>query len=563
MESQNCHVIGNAALAGRTFITMAEAYRANGGHVGLRMGPAPAAAALTVETANPFAVGDRVILADDPTPEVLTDMKRGRVTDVDDDWCVVSWDSGTSGGYRPVKLSTAPLPGGEPLPSLQSTPDAPDRVAGPVAVAEPLPVYTQRRVATVETTGNDYAVSDIALRRINEEQAHWAKHGIALSPPVVTRGGRVNETGRSNFAKSHREWGENPETVVGLQAIADAVKTEQREDVLIDCRKDLRMLDDGSLDWGDGPIAVEEPALKLLANLFGDQLPSAGPLLMVLDTERRARLVNEQLARSERDGSIKIRTRQVNGVRQGFAFVGPNYGTCDADTLAVMLTEALNDNGCTGARGEVTYNPSTTDIRVDALFHRDHVVDLAAGDVFKAGMHFRSNDAAGGSIQGRLDVWRNRCYNLIIIGKGSKPLFRVVHKGTMRGVIRRIRNGIHVGMQALGPALEQWGQLRQVKAADAIAGVTGDNAVQRARSAYEQLLDMKLAGADYPLRRDAMVEAMLRGWQAEPGETLADLLNGVTRIHEERYLVGAQLERLESTAGLLLPKLATMARATA
>jgi len=47
----------------------------------------------------------------------------------------------------------------------------------------------------------------------------------------------------------------------------------------------------------------------------------------------------------------------------------------------------LGDRGI-GMRGEVVYDPTTTNLRVDGIYHADEVVDLAAGDVFKVGVDY-------------------------------------------------------------------------------------------------------------------------------------------------------------------------------
>jgi hypothetical protein len=56
-----------------------------------------------------------------------------------------------------------------------------------------------------------------------------------------------------------------------------------------------------------------------------------------------------------------------------------------------------------------------------------------------------------------------------------------------------------------------------------------------------------------------MVEALLRGFSAEPGDTLADAFNAVTRAAHEGLLDEAQRWRVERAAGALLPVLAQRA----
>jgi EAL domain-containing protein (putative c-di-GMP-specific phosphodiesterase class I) len=64
---------------------------------------------------------------------------------------------------------------------------------------------------------------------------------------------------------------------------------------------------------------------------------------------------------------------------------------------------------------------------------------------------------------------------------------------------------------------------------------------------------------DADVARDTVVEALLRGYAAEPGDTLADAFNAVTRAAHEGLLDEAQRWRMERAAGALLPVLARRA----
>jgi hypothetical protein len=64
---------------------------------------------------------------------------------------------------------------------------------------------------------------------------------------------------------------------------------------------------------------------------------------------------------------------------------------------------------------------------------------------------------------------------------------------------------------------------------------------------------------DADVGRDIMVEALLRGFDVEPGETLADIFNAVTRAAHDGMLDEAQRWRVERAAGDLLPVLANRA----
>ena len=60
---------------------------------------------------------------------------------------------------------------------------------------------------------------------------------------------------------------------------------------------------------------------------------------------------------------------------------------------------------------------------------------------------------------------------------------------------------------------------------------------------------------DVGVKRDTLVEMVLAGWQREPGESLADLVNGVSSVHLQKELDQWRRQRFEEAAGLLVPVL--------
>jgi len=544
MESQNCHVIGNAALTGRTFNTMAEAYQANGGHVGLRMGPAPAvAAALTVETVNPFVVGDRVILADDPTPEVLTDMKRGRVTDVDDDWCVVSWDSGTSGGYRPVKLSTAPLPGGEPLPSLQSTPDTPDRVAGPVAVAEPLPVYAQP-----VRTDSEVAVAD--ARYLHEASLYFD------NPSKLWR---YSDGHTEDLTASRQAFDALPTLSEALAQTIATIEAEQRDSIVVSSES-IRMDDSGQLVvCGHPNLSLEAVGFARLVGRFGSVLPKGRALLELLDSELRAQVWNTQIARLRESNQTRILTRLTpTGERVVWGAVSGSYTPVDGDQTCAILRRAL---GGQGFRGDVTYDRETSNLVVDAVLHDEVRPDAKAGEVHKVAVRVKSNDVGGGSIRGDAMAFRPMCLNMAFIQSANRPLFRVRHSGNEWNMRRRIREGAQLGPAIFSGFMDRWGVLASAPASavlDMVPARLDDDGQPVARTDdaagwFDALTEMRM---DVGVRRDSLVEMLLATYSEEPGDTVADLVNAVTRVHTLDSIDVYQRERFERAASDLVPVLA-------
>lgn len=440
-------------------------------------------------------------------------------------------------------------------------------------------------LAVTPVAGDD--VSATAKARTLAAEAVLTAAGVPLPPPVYEHGYRVVQMGVDNYVKSHHAWADQPTTVEGLEGVRDAVRREERREVVLPNRGDLRMDDGGRLVLpGHGPVPCELHALRGLAGLFGDTLPQAGAMLAVLPPDERADLFNRQAQRSGRRDEIRLRVRTGPSGPAVYALVAPTYAAHDADALAGTLIDALRDlPGGVEARGEVSYDPETTRLRADAIWHADRVVDLAAGDVFKVGMRFSADDSGGGSIRGDLSASRNRCRNLLVVSVTRAASFRVVHRGDTASMADRVAAGVRKAGETTEHFTAQWGYLRRPGAVVAeLTGGSEDSAVvARVRAAlllgakdadryvdavasatttrdavgavYGAIADTKLDGVDWPVRRDALVELFLRGWDAEQGVLAADVINGVTRVHEAAIPVEHKV-RIERSVGFVAAALA-------
>ena len=393
------------------------------------------------------------------------------------------------------------------------------------------------------------AVSHLALERIRRHEESLRERGIALPPPIYAPGTEVVQLGNDNFRTSRQAWEDMPLTVDGLAEVQRAVRSEDRQDFTVRVR-DLRMQDDGILQFGEGPLHLEEQGLRALVTRNSEVLPRAGELVATLAADLRAEVLNRQLAQVSNDKRLKLRTRVARGgQRQVYAVVSERYAAFDADEVAGTLAGALVGSGM---RGEVVYDSRTTSFRADGILHADEVVDLAAGDVFKLGVQFRSNDAAGGSIVGRAIAWRNLCLNLIIIGTGETELLRRRHIGDVADVLSDAQTAATQAGTLFADFAAEWSVLRRTKATDVFDVETMEDAVA------ELAL---MGGLDVGVRRDALVEMLLSGWRTEPGETLADLVNSVSAAHLLQEVDDWQRQRFEAAAGALVPVLRQRAEA--
>ena len=434
----------------------------------------------------------------------------------------------------------------------------------PAKASEPVTPEPEPVTPGVTRTVEAATISEVAQDRTARFDEHLRKFGIALGPTRYAPGTTVVGAGVENFVLSRSKWEAQPATHEALPQIATRVRAEARVDVPVQANT-LRMDPDGRM-WREGGngnrLPFEEAALRQLCYRLHDVFPRAADLLLLLETDRRARLFNEQIVRVSDDANVKLRTRlSGDGATRGvFAVVGPSYGVFDADQIADALADPFariaGEYATNAPRGVALYEPDGSTLRVDALWHANHVVDLAAGDVFKGGIRFRSSDAGGGSVRGDLIVWRNDCLNLIIISRGTVEVLRRVHKGAMEGVTVDLTEATAKAESFIAGFTKDWGILRKTlvksvklwgesfgSATDALTWAVGEGKI------------------DGVTARDATVEAMLRAYDEEPGDSLADIVNAVTRYAHRELVPVERQEKIESAAGDMVQSFARWAQA--
>lgn len=416
----------------------------------------------------------------------------------------------------------------------------------PVQAPAPRPVVAVVPTGTVTRTVREGQVSAEAAARVARHEAALKAMGIALPPPVYAPGSVVNATGVKNFGISRKTWEQSPETSAACMDIASAIRREDRQDITVPMGE-VFMDDDGNLSIGRDTLALEDIGFLALAARIRKPIPDAAdpgdedmteagravfpygvPLLREMEPEMRSEVWNT-LLKGAGKGKLKLRTRLHGGGRQVFAVVGPRYSPMDADVVAESIAVAMKG---AGTRGEVVYDSARAELRVDALYHADNVVDLSAGDVFKVGARFRTSDSGGGSIRGSAMAWRNRCLNLIIIGTGEVDLFRAVHKGDLSMVPSKIREAGAKMQEMFAGFAQEWGALRATPIDDVTLWGQCFSSVEQAltHGVEHGLITEAIA-------KDTALEVLLSGYRHEGGETLADMVNAVTRAAHASTLV--------------------------
>jgi len=307
----------------------------------------------------------------------------------------------------------------------------------------------------------------------------------------------------------------------------------------------LHFLADGRVDFGQGPVFFEKKGLQALARQNKEALPRAGALLLALEPELRSVLLSEQLRSFERE--LVFRTRVgPTGQRQVFAVVSRGYRVLDASEL---IDRAYGDVESLGLSGGVIYDARTTDFELRVLWSREDPTHARLGDVFNWGVLLRTNDAGAGAIRARAIIERLKCLNLCEFYTESRDLGRQSHLGDLGGVLRGEASlgSLSRGLEDLSDRfVEQWGILREHGWRTELGPTIGE--------AYAELIRMapKYLGP-HALRRkhENVVRLLVEGWEQEEGETLADLINGITAVHTLSAPESIRV-KLEVAAGMLM-----------
>jgi len=405
-----------------------------------------------------------------------------------------------------------------------------------------------------------------AERRIKAAEAFLASRGFAAPPTWFAAGTEMLPEGRAKFGSLARRHEELPAFRDAAAAVIDTIKAENRRDVTLGDARALRLLPDGTLTRGKAPIRLEPAALKGLIGRWPKAFPGAYQFLSLLDPAARAEAVNAQLSRlhewyDDDDRNVRVRVRNLGEGWQSFAVVSPSYMPMDADRILARYVDVVDELDLPDPRGTVAYNGETTDVVIRASWHAPQSFRPSVGDVFESGISARTNDAGGGAHRAGNTFTRIVCINCTTVDFGDD--LRRIHKGSKHGDISTLgldRIGQDVGrvVRQSGEAarffLDQWGVLRETPM-DRIT--VGGKRHTDPRDFLRTLVSSGDLDAD--VARDTVVEALLRGFAVEPGDTLADAFNAVTRAAHEGMLDEAQRWRMERAAGALLPVLARRA----
>lgn len=436
-------------------------------------------------------------------------------------------------------------------------PDAPT-VEAPVAAPVAAPVPALRAGVDIEPE---------AQARIAAQEAWLKAKGFAPAGTWFAAGTEMLDSGRAKYASLARLHADLPAFRDVAREVARRITSEQRQDVRVGDASLLRLDGEGRITRGKSPLRLEAAALRSLIQRFPRAFPSAWSFLALLDVEARREAVNAQLARlaefypeeSERD--VRLRIRNLDGEWQAFATVSPSYLPMDGNRVLGAYVEALDGLKLPDPRGVVAYDPATTDLTIRATWHAPQTLRPAVGDVFETGLSARSNDAGTGSHRAGNTFTRIVCINCTTAEFGDD--LRRVHRGsraadmTAQG-LERVKLDVAqvVGRtdEAARFFLSSWGTLRDTPVS---AMRLGGKVHTSGLSAAKALVASGEFDADVP--REALTRAVESAYKAEPGDSLADVVNCFTRAAHEGLLDEIARWRIERAAGQLVPVLAQRA----
>jgi hypothetical protein len=393
------------------------------------------------------------------------------------------------------------------------------------------------------------AGAQAAQARNEQHMAALDAMGFALPKPFFPVGTPLASSGKAKFRALAIDHEAKPPIEEAAMEAAKAIESERRTDFVVALR-DIRITPEGHITRGKGAVPLEPGAWDALVGMASSVLPSAKGLLRILDPDLRAEVWNRQAAKLP-DTVAKVGVRNVGGAWQAFRAVSGTYPTtAQADKVLRGVADALAGEGM---RGSIAYDPASTRVRWEAAWMAPQEIDPRVGDVLRVGVAGSTADAANGGFRVSMAATRILCVNLTI-ADAYLAAFRRAHRGNLDGVVNEIAATVKAVPEAFAVFARDW---KVTRAADVAKVTLFGKTYKDVPAALAGLVE---AGEiDAGTARDATVEALLNAYTVEPGDTLADLLNAVTRAAHEAEWNEFQRAALEHAAGDLLPVLARAA----
>jgi len=331
---------------------------------------------------------------------------------------------------------------------------------------------------------------------------------VTLDNPGSTRNrisGRLSE-------RPEPRLGELRERLAGLHDV--------QRDVVVNTRELAMAPDTGALMVGGNErLSLRDHAFSQIATRL--QIPA--PYLRRCEPELRSRNVNRWLREEDRDVLLRVEGEEVRAV------LSAGYRTVNHLDILGWLESRL------GADTPVRYELTESYLDMQVIGRHESGLSHADRDALHRGLHLRNSEVGLARISISALVFRTICLNGLVMNSGRWAYQRRhVGKAELAGEVR----------EAFDRGIDLAGQ-----AATAFAGTRGvmvrepEQALERIVSRYELI--------------DDEGEAVKRAYRCEPGETLFNVINALTRAGNDDALAIESRHKLQTLGGRLTDLSAT------
>ena len=416
------------------------------------------------------------------------------------------------------------------------------------------------RPPTLATLGTPRTQEQAAAEQTAQAALVTSILGVAPPTSAFAYGTEMLNIGKARYREYAREYEDMPPIDECLDAAIRDIQYEGRQNHKVHPMDVDVYVDDGgqtilSWDKGEGWCMLEEEAISRLVTRYAGQFFSGGNLLLNMDPDLRAETLRRHLHRAGPSAkAMQVRTRSsvvdgAFGPPQAFAIVGTGYpAEADADKWMAVARDVLSGSQM---RGSVVYKPTTTEVVMRAMWGAPETLDAKVNDIFRVGWQGRSRDNGTMSFKGGGFALRIVCINCTVMEVSNDTVYRKVHKGASVDFLAAVKgstDGVYAGFE---PFAQAWGILREQDI----------QSVELWGTTYASIPDA-IEGAvakgqiTASLGKDVLTAALIQSYNLEPGETIADLVNAVTRCAHEGEWDMTIRDELEREAGRLVPVLA-------
>lgn len=302
-------------------------------------------------------------------------------------------------------------------------------------------------------------VSNQSIERIIREQTEAENLGFNLAKPWYALGTKLLDVGEDKYRASREEFENMPLASDALIALAEAIESENRFDVITNAH-DLLMYEDGSIcviGQAD-PVEISPTAFdQIIRRIIPASVPSPAGYWRELSSARRASQVNDAFRHSQRH--LRLRYRHIgNTTRSIYAAVTPRYTPYDGNQLARRLAQLLLDAEHEMPRAMVSYDNTRT--AIDLIWHSDFLAsEVGVGEIYKSAIRYTTDDDGTERLRSFVNLFRAICVNLTTVEAAMAMLSRR-HVGDVDAIDSRVTMSHEQGDSILRRFMTTWEQRR-------------------------------------------------------------------------------------------------------